>query len=339
MKKVTSGCPNELSRAARDLIEILTVEEKLVYQDEVPLKVHFGEKGNQTFIPAQCYDGLIDFFQEQGVQTKFIETNVLYRGARTTTSSHIEIAKEHGFTRIPIEIADGEYGTDFTNVTIDKEYISDCKIGKGFAKYSQFVVLSHFKGHGSAGFGGALKQLAMGFAARGGKLAQHSGISPIIGKEDCVSCGLCIEKCDYQAISWDSEGKADIMSEKCVGCAGCIAVCPVGTIKNDWTGVHFKEKVAEYAYGAQLGNQMIYISFLINVTKECDCIGKAMDYVADDIGVFASLDPVSIDAACLDLLQQAQGESMFESGRVSIDHAMKIGLGEAQYSLIACDTP
>lgn len=331
-KSVTNQNLVDLSKTARFLLEVLVEEEQHVFESRVPLKVHFGEKGNTTYVKPECYSDVIAFLKEKGVDSAFIETNVLYRGARTTEKSHKEIAAAHGFTELPVIIADGAYGEAYEEIQIDKVYFDKCKIGKGFSSFKQFLVMSHFKGHGAAGFGGAIKQLSMGFASRGGKLAQHSGISPKVKSAKCISCGLCIEKCDVDAI--EMQDKAYILSDRCVGCAGCIAVCPVGAIQNDWSGEHFKEKVAEYAYAAQLGKDNIYISFLINVTPECDCMGQHMETVAKDIGVFVSKDPVAIDAACLDILQAQSGEKLFEEGRASIRHAVSIGFGTDLYRLI-----
>jgi uncharacterized Fe-S center protein len=298
----------------------------------MPIKVHFGEKGNKTFIPAKCYDSIINYLKNKAIKPIYIETNVLYRGSRTTTESHINLALEHGFNQIPIIIADGETGTEYTEVEINKCFFDKCKIGRAYQEYEKFIVMSHFKGHNAAGFGGAIKQLSMGFAARGGKLAQHSGISPIVNAKYCISCGLCIEKCDFDAIHMD--GTAVIDSKKCIGCAGCIAVCPKGAIKNSWGAENFLEKMAEYAYAASKDKENIYISFLHNITNDCDCIGQHMDTVAEDIGVLASKDPVALDSACLNILQKNSGKKLFDKGRVTLTHAEKIGLGFCDYELI-----
>ena len=334
-QKVDNGDFKLLSNAAANLLKKIVKEENHKFSEFVPIKVHFGEKGNTTYVKPECYLGVVDYLSENNISSAYIETNVLYRGSRTTADSHKLIALEHGFIQLPVIIADGEYGESYEEIEINKQYFDKCKIGKAFSDYNQFVVMSHFKGHGMAGFGGALKQLAMGFASRGGKLAQHSEISPKVKASKCISCGFCVEKCDVDAI--ELKDKAEILSEKCIGCAGCIAVCPVGAIQNDWSGENFKEKVAEYAYAAQLGKDNIYISYLINVTTECDCMGQHMDTIARDIGVLVSKDPVAIDAACLDLLQKQQGEKIFDSGRVSIEHAKKIGLGTDEYVLICMD--
>ncbi|KAB3530772.1 DUF362 domain-containing protein [Alkaliphilus pronyensis] len=322
----------ELGKDALQLLKVIVSETGYSLEGEVPIKVHFGEKGNTTFIPAVCYDETINYLKENNVSPVYIETNVLYRGARTTSQSHIETAIRHGFTQIPIVIADGEIGTEYHEVVIDKEYIQKCKIGRGFKKYSKFIVMSHFKGHVQAGFGGALKQLAMGFAARGGKLEQHSDISPVISAERCSGCGLCVGKCDFDAIFRTDTAVID--EKKCIGCAGCIAICPKGAIRNSWGGSNFLEKLSEYAYGAAKDKDNIYISFLHNITKDCDCMGKPMEPITDNIGILASRDPVALDTACLDIVQESSGEKLFDNGRISLKHAEKIGLGNMEYKLI-----
>ncbi|CAH2213567.1 DUF362 domain-containing protein [Tepidibacter aestuarii] len=323
---------NQLGKDALELLKRIVSETGHRFEKEVPIKVHFGEKGNKTFIPAKCYDGIINYLKENGVSPSYIETNVLYRGSRTTTKDHIETAKFHGFTQLPIIIADGEIGKEYDEVEINKTFFNKCKIGKKYGKYKQFIVTSHFKGHVAAGFGGAIKQLAMGFAARGGKLEQHTDISPIIEAEKCISCGVCVDKCDFGAIH--IADTAEIDDSKCTGCAGCIAICPKSAISNSWSGSHFYEKLSEYAYGASKDKDIIYITFVHNITKECDCAGIPMKPIVDNIGIVAGKDPVALDTACLDLVQKSSGEKLFEKGKSSLIHAEKIGLGTMEYESI-----
>jgi len=331
----SEGRPELLGAHALELLKILETKKNYAYPRKMPIKVHFGEKGNTTFIPAETYDPIIHYLSAREVEPFYIETNVLYRGERTTTEKHVRLARAHGFTQIPIVIADGETGTDYVEVPIHKDYIQKCKIGKAYDRYPGFLVMSHFKGHMSAGFGGAIKQLAMGFASRGGKLDQHSGISPVVDASRCIACGICVDKCDFDAITL--EEVAVIHDDQCVGCAGCIAVCPEGAIRNRWDGRNFLEKIAEYAYGASLGKDNLYISFLTGITEDCDCIGQTMKPLTRDIGVLASTDPLALDAACLDLLQKTTGHDYFNSGRVTLDHGVKIGLGSDDYTLHTLD--
>lgn len=330
-KRYEGNDTSVLSQIANEMLEILVYKEKITLEKNVPIKVHFGEKGNKTFVPATCYDGIIDYLEKHEVKTSFIETNVLYRGSRTTKESHLQLAKDHGFTRLPIIIADGDMGEDVYEVEVNQEYFTTVKLGGAFKDYKQIIVMSHFKGHGLAGFGGALKQLAMGFAARSGKMAQHSRMVPTVAEHKCIECGLCVDKCDVDAMLLNP--KAQIDGELCVGCAACIAVCPVGAIRNDWGGLNFRQKITEYAYGAQLDKQHLYISFMMNITKECDCMGQEMEPIAKNFGVLASMDPVALDTACIDLLQHEAQHDMFEIGRESLEHAKHIRFEDYKYSL------
>ncbi|MPM71782.1 hypothetical protein SDC9_118753 [bioreactor metagenome] len=141
-----------------------------------------------------------------------------------------------------------------------------------------------------------------------------------------------MKKCNFNAI--ETSDVAVIDENKCIGCAGCIAVCPQGAIENTWGGSHFFEKLSEYAYGAAKDKDIIYITFVHNITKECDCAGTAMKPIAANIGILAGKDPVALDTACLDLIQKNSGQKLFEKGRNSLSHAEKIGLGTTNYELI-----
>ncbi|MGK0467054.1 DUF362 domain-containing protein [Clostridium sp.] len=325
----------EVSSAASELLKEVVKEENVSLEKFIPLKVHFGEKGNNTFIGAENFSGIINYLKESNIESAFIETNVLYRGERTTKEKHLKLAKEHGFTQMPVIIADGEHGEAFEEIEINKKNFEKCKIAKEIANKKQLIVISHFKGHILAGFGGAIKQLAMGCASRGGKLAQHANSIPRISYLKCKSCNACVKRCPENAITLGKKAKID--KDKCVGCASCMAVCPYGAISNSWIGSiskSFKERLAEYAYAAAKDKNHIYITFAFNITRNCDCEGHNMKPIVDDVGVFASMDPVAIDKACLDIIDKNNGKIVFKRGRYTLDYAEKIGLGSKQYELV-----
>lgn len=325
----------EISIAAAEILNEIVKNENLKLEKFIPLKVHFGEKGNKTFIEPKNYIGIIDYLKERHIESAFIETNAIYKGERLTREKHINLAKEHGFIQLPIIIADGEYGEAFENVEINKKNFDKCKIGKEIVKQKQIIILSHFKGHALAGFGGAIKQLAMGCASRGGKLAQHSSSVPKINYFKCKACSACAVKCPENAIIINRKAKID--KKKCIGCASCMAICPHGAIYNSWLGSitrSFNEKLAEYAYAAAKDKNFIYITFAFNITRQCDCEGHSMKPIAKDIGLFASTDPVGIDEACLDTLDKTQGKIVFRRGRYTLEYAEKIGLGSRKYELV-----
>ncbi len=328
----------EISNAASQLLEYMVKEENVSLENFIPLKVHFGEKGNNTYIGAKNFSGIINYLKGKNIESAFIETNVLYIGERTTKEKHLMLAVEHGFTQIPVIIADGEHGEDFEEVEINKKNFDKCKIGKEIANKKQLIVISHFKGHILAGFGGAIKQLAMGCASRGGKLAQHANSIPKISYLKCKSCNACATRCPENAIIVDKKAKID--KAKCIGCASCMPVCTYGAISNSWIGSiskSFKERLAEYAYAAAKDKNHIYITFALNITKNCDCEGHNMKPIVDDVGIFASMDPVAMDKACLDVIDKNNGRTVFKRGRYTLDYAEKIGLGSNQYELVEID--
>lgn len=98
-----------LVNAQRNLKKIIE-NEHLVLNKSIPLRVHFGEKGNSTFIMPDNYNGILNYLKDLNVEPFYIETNVLYRGERTTKKGHIKLAINHGFTQIPIVIGDGNIG-------------------------------------------------------------------------------------------------------------------------------------------------------------------------------------------------------------------------------------
>lgn len=324
-----------ISKTAAYLLDRIIKEEQISLEKYVPLKVHFGEKGNKTFIEPKNYNGIIEYLKTHNVKSSFIETNVLYEGERITKTKHMNLAKDHGFTQLPIVIADGEYGEDYELVEINKKVFKMCKIGKEIAKQKQLIVLSHFKGHVLAGFGGAIKQLAMGCASRGGKLDQHVNSIPKVNPFKCKSCNVCVKNCPENAILLSS--KAKIVKNKCIGCASCMAICPHKAISTNWLGAlsgSFSERLAEYAFAAQKDKNNIYITFAFNITRGCDCEGHKMNPIVSDLGIFASTDPIAIDKACLDALDKRKGGKVFSRGIRTLEYGEKIGLGSLNYKLV-----
>ncbi len=149
------------------VLELYKLVEKAL-PGKVAVKVHSGETGNQNFLRPEFWRPLIDY-----VGGTVVECNTAYTGGRDTTDKHMKTMKEHGWSDIfPVDILDAE-GPDMelsieNGVCIRKNYV-----GKNMADYESCVVLSHFKGHPMGGYGGALKQLAIGFASSYGKKYIH----------------------------------------------------------------------------------------------------------------------------------------------------------------------
>ncbi len=137
---------------------------------KVAVKVHSGEKGNQNFLRPEFWRAMVE-----KVQGTIVECNTAYDGARNLTPRHIELMKYHGWSELfDVDIMDYE-GPDLEIPIPDGVGIKRNLVGKNITNYDSMLVLSHFKGHPLGGFGGALKQLAIGCASSAGKTVIHTG--------------------------------------------------------------------------------------------------------------------------------------------------------------------
>lgn len=135
----------------------------------VAVKVHSGEKGNQNFLKPEYVEGLINH-----VNGTVVECNTAYTGERNTTEKHKELMESHGWSKIfKIDILDSE-GPDKVIPIENGLKLSKNYVGSHIDNYDSVLVLSHFKGHPMGGFGGALKQLSIGFASSKGKAYIHT---------------------------------------------------------------------------------------------------------------------------------------------------------------------
>ncbi len=152
-----------------ELYQMLNVELK----GNVAIKVHSGEKGNQNFLKPEFWKPVVDH-----VKGTVVECNTAYEGARNTTKRHIKLFKDHGWSQyFDVEILDSE-GPDLELPIPDGKKIKVNYVGKNITKYDSMLVLSHFKGHPSGGYGGALKQLSIGVASSYGKAYIHGAGIP-----------------------------------------------------------------------------------------------------------------------------------------------------------------
>jgi uncharacterized protein len=313
--------------------------------DKVAVKLHFGEEGNTRFVKPGQVKTIIDVLSEYTSNAFLTDANALYIGKRHNGRDHMGIAEKHGFTRlgIPVVIADGEEGKDEKVVDISGKIFSRVKIARAIADADAVAAISHFKGHVMFGFGGAIKNLGMGSGSRSGKLEMHSRIKPSVSRR-CNGCGLCLENCRVHAISLSDE-KASIDHGICEGCAFCIAICPKEAISVPWGGATSREvqcRCSEYALGAVKNKKLVCITFINNITKDCDCMSDTR-IIGNDVGIVASIDPVACDKAAYDLLiKEHGGRDIFKSangvdGSGIFTYAENIGLGKTSYELIKTD--
>ncbi|WP_300154362.1 DUF362 domain-containing protein [Solidesulfovibrio sp.] len=327
--------------------------------DLTAIKVHFGERGCDTHISPTHVRAVADLIKARGGRPFVTDTNTLYSGSRHNAVDHLATAVEHGFDYAvlgaPVVIADGLDSTNVLEVPVPGKHFRKVKIAGDIVRADALVVLSHFKGHELAGFGGAVKNLAMGCAPRAGKQDQHC-VRFAVEPKKCIGCGECARVCPTGAAAMRDK-KAVIDKASCIGCGECLTVCPKKAMHIDWHTeiVPFMERLVEYALGAVIGKpgKTAFFNFLTNVTPDCDCVPWSDAPIVPDIGFLASTDPVALDKACLDLVNEqaacpdcklehglGAGEDKFAAlwrwtrGDVTFVHGEAVGLGSPRYELV-----
>ena len=317
-------------------------------EDFVAVKIHFGEAGNIGFIKPHLVKPVVELIKTQKAVPFLTDASTIYKGQRSDAVRHSVIAAEHGFNLencgAPVVIADGLRGNSFVPVEIKQKHFQEVKIAHDIYYADSLVAISHFKGHELSGFGGALKNLGMGCGAKAGKYEMHNNVLPVVDQDKCRGCQMCTRWCPAEAIDLTS-GKAVINPEICIGCADCILSCPYHAVSIKWNEsfTNVQEKIVEYAAGvlANKKNKGFYFNFINFLTPQCDCYPTGDSKpLLKDIGITASLDPVSIDQASVDLVNKTAGRDLFREVYPNIDwsdqlqYAEKLGLGERKYELI-----
>jgi uncharacterized Fe-S center protein len=273
------------------------------------------------------------------------DTSTLYKGQRSDARRHLLVADEHGFNLsgvgCPVIIADGLLGQSQVPVDIRGEHFSRVHIASDAVCAGAIFGLAHITGHMATGMGGQIKNIGMGLAGRGGKLAQHHNETPLLDAAKCTACGTCQSWCPEDAVSIGETAVVD--RGRCIGCGECLAVCPEGALGFEWKeGRTLQERIAEYAFGAVKDKleKVFFMNFILGVTRNCDCLGSEEEKAVQDIGILASRDMVAIDAATPEVMRQKTGYDFFRENWPEIDysiqysHAEKIGLGSVKFDII-----
>ncbi|MBU1153867.1 DUF362 domain-containing protein [bacterium] len=332
--------------------------------DLVAIKLHFGESGSTGFIQPIWVQKVVTLVKDSQAKPFLTDTTTLYAGQRSNAIDSIVNAIHHGFSystvEAPIIIADGLRGNISKKVKIDQKHFKEVYLAEGIYHSDAIICLSHFKGHMLGGFGGSIKNLAMGMSDKHGKQIMHADQTPKISEDKCLGCGICIKWCQAKALSIIDE-KISLDSKQCVGCGQCIASCPAQVFEVNWHALSstlVQERMGEYALGVlkEKKDKVGFINFLINVTPDCDCCPHSDTPVISDIGILASLDPVAIDQVSVDLVNQEVGlrNSVLKENikantdkfklihphvnwETQLSYGEKIGLGSRNYQLIQID--
>ena len=337
----------EIGRKAVKLADTAGLSSAIVANKPCAVKQHFGEHQNEGHIKPEITRQVVEWVRKAGARPFVTDTNTLYRGRRANGLDHLEVAREHGFTHeklaAPVVIADGLLGIEHVAVPVQGgRHFKKVRIASAGYHAASSIVLTHVTGHCLCGLGGAIKNVAMGFASRAGKMAQHHEGLPLFDSGKCKACGSCVRWCPAEAVRLET--KAKLVKEKCIGCGECLAVCPHEAVSFGWgsRGAVMHEKMCEYVLGflSNKKNRVGYLNFIIDVTMNCDCVGRKQEVPYPDMGILASDDIVAIETATADLTCQRYGKDIWlawwpsSSYRTQIEYGEKLGLGTSRYELI-----
>jgi uncharacterized protein len=327
----------------------------------VPLKMHLGNRGAFRTIRPQFVRAVVDAVRRVPA-IPFVTDS-----ARIPACEYLTVAMEAGYTHqtlgAPVVIADGVFGNDSVKVYAG-EILGDMAVASAIHDAKTMVVLTHVKGHIQAVLGGALKNVSMGgvsSAPRDGDWHQGRGKMHFLMGDlmtwdpaKCVLCYDCLSVCPADCIAFP-DNVYTVADKKCFRCGRCARVCPVEAIDVPTSHGQFMRALAEGARAVLStfeAKRVLYVSFLLEMQPECDCMPLADPPIAQDQGILISDDPVAIDSATLDLLSRTPplpesraaavtprpGWDLFsllhkKDGRLLLQEAEKLGLGSCAYEL------
>lgn len=299
--------------AVDKLFDAAEIKKIIQSEDFVALKIHFGERGNTAYLKTERTKSLVKKVREGGGRPFWTDANTLYDGSRGNSLAHLQNAFDHGYTfgktGAQVLIADGLNGKYIERISVNYKNLKELLVAGMVFEAQALLAVTHFKGHEVTGFGGALKNIGMGLGSKAGKLDMHS---------DCEHCQArlsCQKKKSLQA-------------------------CWIGSSEL------VQEKIIEYTAGilARFKNKYAFINFITDVSPNCDCYDHNDPAIVPDIGILASFDPVAIDQASVDLVNQTPGRidgpDKFKAiysdvnWEIQLNYAEELGLGTRQYELI-----
>ena len=312
------------------------------------IKMHVGRAIGYTTIHPIFVRTLIDKLKSYGAKP-FI------------TDQAVDGAQRRGYTEsfldVPIVPVCGIMDTYVYEKSVDFRSFQNVDIGGHIHDAQVMINLSHVKGHGACGYGGACKNISMGCVTDRTRQQLHGLEGGLVWDEaKCTHCEACITSCNHDANKFTEDGKYDVFYHNCTVCQHCVKVCPTAAITLD------SHNYTDFQKGMALCTKTVldtfapgsvfYINFLTNITVICDCWGISTPPVVPDIGVMASSDMVAIERASIDAIQverfnpdgAPQGLALGTSGHlferihgknpyIQLDELETLGLGSQQYAL------
>ena len=352
-----------------ELLRQMDLDSHFEKGEYVAVKTHFGSEGAHRIVRPIFLRKVADAIRAVGAKP-FVTDTVRIQGW-----DYLEVANQEGLNPLslgcPVILADGLFGHDSLVVPAGP-VLHEIRIASAIYDAPAMVVVSHCKGHIQAGYGGAIKNLAMGCVAgrdrsgdwkqaRGHLHAAEGDPRVIRDAEACILCLDCLHVCPTGAIILEGDALR-VNDEACWRCGRCARVCQQGAIElQSREQNEFQQALAE---GAQAvlstfaPGKVLYLNFVLEVQPECDCMPAADTPVVQDQGIFASVDIVAVEQASLDVINRAlplpqslaadrnvqPGERVLArtlgvDGQLHVDAAAALGMGNKEYELVEVGAP
>ncbi|MCG3254625.1 MAG: DUF362 domain-containing protein [Candidatus Heimdallarchaeota archaeon] len=351
------------------ITDLLLEETPIEKKDKVAVKMHLGFNDGYQTIPVFFVRRIVEAVKKRGGYP-FVTDN----------PTSVYNAVNRGYTQetcgCPIIPIAGVKDGYTTSVDVNYRGIDKLELAGALKDADVLVDLSHAKGHGACGYGGAIKNLALGGYSGPTRWRKIHGASDLDEYWDKTKgnpelAKKLVESCPYGALSYDEE-KDDLKREyhDCHQCMTCLQVDGgLGAVKlpresytafNEMMAIATKEVLKTFDPA-----KVMYINFLTQITIYCDCMGLGQSPFINDIGVVGSKDIVAIETATLDLIKKEEiieknippyfkhvnldpNEDFHPFTRVhgpykdpyeTVQFAEKMGLGTSKYELIEILSP
>jgi len=278
----------------------------------VAIKTHFGSRGGHRIIRPIFMKKVVEAVERAGGKPFVTDTT------RIPGIEYIEAASQNGINPAtlgcPVVLADGLFGNN--GVKVEAGRMGEIGIASEIYDAGTMIVVSHCKGHIGSGFGGALKNLAMGCISGNirGEGRNRGRIHALENEQvewisdECILCLECVKGCDHGAISLYEDSKIIVDHEKCQKCGRCTHTCPQNSLLLEISEKRFHHGMADSAkavLGTFESGKVHYLNFILEVMPHCDCHQHSDVPIINDQGILLGDDALAIDLASLDIIENA----------------------------------